>query len=88
MSQIAYQQNAGEVKALEKYSIDWAIVGWGLLKEVGDEVGRSHGDENVFAKQVKEMCEQDLWREMARGAGTEVVEEEWGRLRVIADAVE
>ena len=85
VSQIAYLQSAGEAEALEKYNVNWAIVGWGLLKEVRDSVSRSHGDENKFAVEVKEMYEQDMWREVSKGVDMEMMESEWGKLRNIAD---
>ena len=85
VSQVAYLQSAGEAKALEKYSIDWAIVGWGLLTEVRDGVDKSHGDENLFAKEVKQMYQQDMWVELSKSAGKEGVEKEWQKLRMIAD---
>ena len=85
MSQIAYLQSAGELEALGKYSVDWAIVGWGLLKEVRDVVSRSHGDENRFAMEVKEMYDQDMWSEVSKSADMEVMAKEWGKLRKIAD---
>ena len=85
VSQIAYLQSAGKSEDLEKYHVDWAIVGWGLLQEVWNGVSRSHGDENRFAKEVKEMYEQDMWGEVSKGADMMVMEDEWRKLRIIAD---
>ena len=87
VTQIAYLHDIGEVKALEKYNIDWAVVAYGLLKEVRDGVGKSHGEENLLAKEVEGMYAQEIWKEVKnlKIAGMEVLEKEWSKLRVIAD---
>lgn len=68
-----------------RQSIDWAVVVWGLWREVSEDVVKSHGDESTFAKEV-----------YAFGSGSELFgmelrqgekEREWGRLRVVAEEV-
>ncbi len=85
VSQFGYLQCTGLVKDLEKYDIDWVIVGWGLLNEIRSGVWKSHGDENIFPKEVEQSYRQDIWREVKKGAGIEVLEKEWGKLRKVAD---
>ena len=72
------------VKALEKFGVDWQVVGIGLLREVDDGVRLSHGLENLFAKEVKAFGEElgIAGRKVADGLLVEV----WVELRKIADA--
>jgi len=85
VSQLAYLQSAGQVKELEKHGIDWAVVGWDLLKEVRNGAQKSHGEDNLFVKGVEQMYAQDVWRELEKKAGMEVLEKEWGKMRTVAD---
>lgn len=85
MSQLANLQSAGQVKELDKHRIDWAVVGWGLLKEVRNGAQKSHGEDNLFVKDVEQMYAQDIWRELEKNAGMEVLETEWGKMRTMAD---
>ena len=72
---------------LERWKLDLGVVAWGLLQEVEGNVGRSHGEESVFAKTVKRKGEQlrvDM-RRRGGGVGKGEIEEMWKMLRKIAD---
>ena len=88
--QIVFLNDTGQLEELKRYEIDWAIVGYGLLQEVRDGVGRSHGEDNIFAKEVEEMHAQGILNQAKnlRVAGMEVLEKEWTKLRAIADEVD
>ncbi|MCJ1249215.1 hypothetical protein MMC30_006438 [Trapelia coarctata] len=83
------QEGDEAVKALEeKWGLDWAVVVWGLLREVEGSVGGSHGVESRFAGRVRKEGERfrvdtrARWED--RGPGMGEVESEWGRLRAVA----
>jgi len=83
------QEGDEGVKALEeKWGLDWAVVIWGLLREVEGSVGGSHGIESRFAARVRREGERFRvdtrvrWEDQGPGMGE--VESEWGKLRGVA----
>ena len=83
------QEGDEGVKALEeKWGLDWALIIWGLLREVEGSVGGSHGIESRFAVRVRREGERFRvdtrvrWGDKGPGMGE--VESEWARLRAVA----
>lgn len=84
------QEGDEAVKALEeKWGLDWAVVVFGLLREVEGSVGGSHGVESRFAATVRMEGERFRVDTRARwenrGPGMGEVESEWGKLGGVAD---
>lgn len=84
------QEGDEAVKALEeKWGLDWAVVAFGLLREVEGSVGGSHGVTSRFAVSVRKESERFRVDTRAKwgnkGPGMGAVESEWGKLRGVAD---
>lgn len=83
--QIAALMSEGNasVKGLEKYGVDWQVFALGLLRDVEEGVGKSHGVDSVFAKEVEGFA-----RDAGMGGRSvegEAVGREMGKLRRIAE---
>ncbi|KAI9843733.1 MAG: hypothetical protein M1838_002496 [Thelocarpon superellum] len=83
-----------EVKGLEKYRLEYGLVVWALLKEVEENVDKSHGTNTLFALQVKRKLEQvKVDMESSQEYRTrqllspEAMEVEWAKLRRIASEI-
>ena len=83
---VAEPEAVGE---LEEYGIGYGWIVWGLLREVVGNVDRSHGSQSSFTGSCKRKFEE-VETDMSRGEdrvrpGFETLEEQWRRLRRIAD---
>ena len=69
--------------------LDFGVVVAGLMREVLGNVGRSHGEESVFARVVRRKAEELGWDMRgglgSGGLGMEKVEGEWRKLRKVAE---
>jgi hypothetical protein len=72
------------MKVLGKYNVNWAAVLLMLIKEVTDNMGKSHGDPSRFAAMVR----KKVWELTGGGFDISVPEDlthdQWKRLRLIA----
>ncbi|KAI9788436.1 MAG: hypothetical protein M1816_006872 [Peltula sp. TS41687] len=79
------------MKLIERYQIDYGKVIWGLAQEVEANVDKSHGSKSSFALLVKRKVEElrvDMTRNGAAAVhltGRDWLEEEWTKLRAIAE---
>ena len=71
------------MKGLEKYGVDWQVFALSLLGDVEEGVGRSHGVESLFAKEVEGFARDAGMA--GKGVEGSVVEREMGKLRRIAE---
>lgn len=74
----------GMVEALERFGVDWQVVGVGLAREVESGVELSHGAVSPFAVEVEGFLEGLGVKGKEVDGG--MMGKEWGRLRRIADA--
>ena len=85
MTQIAglVREGVNSIKGLENLGIRWQIVAIGLFQEVSDGAPFSHGIDSTFTTEVKAFGEgAGMGREkLERG----LLEEEWAKLRRVAD---
>ena len=72
------------VRALERYSVDWQVVGIGLGREVESGVRLSHGGDSTFAEEVKGFLEGVGIN--GREVEGKRLEEEWLKSRKVGDA--
>ena len=85
VTQIAGLVSDGDasIQALEKFSVHWQLVAMGIFQEVSNAISFSHGDESPFAAEVKAFGEgSGIGRE---GLRNELLQEEWAKLRKIAE---
>lgn len=66
-------------------SVDWAVVVWGLWREVSEDVIKSHGANSTFALEVQAFGKGSDLFEMMIPPGEK--EREWSRLRALAEEV-
>lgn len=66
-------------------SVDWAIVVWGLWREVSEDVVKSHGSDSTFALEVQAFGKGSELFGMQLQQGEK--EREWARLRALAEEV-
>ena len=66
-------------------SVDWAVVVWGLWREVSEDVIKSHGANSTFALEVQTFGKGSELFEMMIPPGEK--EQEWSRLRALAEEV-
>ena len=77
------------VASLAKYELDYSVVLRGLLREMEGNVNRSHGRDSSFAGVVRRKIEEvntDTRAASLLPLSRQTLEEEWSKLRRIADA--
>lgn len=70
--------------ALQRFGIDWQAVAIGLFREVEDGARLSHGAGNPFVVEIGAFGEG--LGIAGRAVGSGLLEREWGKLRMVADA--
>lgn len=76
----------------ERYEMDWGVIIFGLLSEVRENVGKSHGSGSTFAKTVSDKFEE-FKTDITRGGDERLkgmrgaLEDQWKRLRKLANEV-
>ena len=76
-------EGSSDIKDVEKFGIDWQTVAGGLFQEVSDGASHSHGDNSSFTAEVKIFGEVTGIGGKMSGMG--LLEEQWAKLRKIAD---
>ncbi|KAI4211247.1 MAG: hypothetical protein LQ351_005931 [Letrouitia transgressa] len=66
------------------YELDWPVVAWELLQEVEADVGKSHGVDSAFAKDITGLKESGVPAGPYEAA---VVEQEWRKLKQLANEI-
>ncbi|KAI9709358.1 MAG: hypothetical protein M1820_003478 [Bogoriella megaspora] len=68
---ITGEQHDGRVIELQRRGVDWGVALYGIVKEVLENVAKSHGPESRFADAVKTAAAQML-KDATSGAGVEL----------------
>ena len=85
----------GAVQRARSAGVDFGVVVYGLLIEVLSNVGKSHGVESEFAREVKRKVDEvrtDMTRAdesaVRRMEKQSVIEEQWRRLRTVLEGLD
>ena len=71
------------VEVLQKFGVDWQIFAMSLLSDVSEGIPKSHGEDNLFAKEVEGFAGDTGM--VGRSVESDVVESEMVKLRRIAE---
>ena len=85
VTQIAGLESEGDssIKGLGRFGINWQIVAMALFQEISNAAPRSHGSSSPFTAEIKAFGEgAGMGRERSERAS---FEEEWAKLRKVAD---